>query len=162
MCCRLDIRPLDRRLAAAVLTIGRFETLDETRAMWRRYVDEESASILARFEADHLALSISPSIANMAHHHGKRVTASIYFEIAARYAEKVLGTITQRATVMGCRPEQGECLLLVARYPDLPISFERVCKGFQSVLLPPREEGQLSPVTGAWLHHHQHPGGHHP
>jgi hypothetical protein len=157
VCCRLDIRPLDPHLAATVLTIGGFEPTDQARTMWRRSIDEEHSSVLARFETDHLVLSISPSISNMAHHHGKRVTASIYFEIAARCAEKAGATITQRATVMGCRPDHGECLLLVARYPDLPISFDRVCQGFQSVLLSPADEERATSFTGAWLH--QHPGG---
>ena len=55
--------------------------------------------------------------------------------IAAKYAEKVGGEIIQRATVLGCKGGDRPQELVVARYPNLPMSFERICPGFQAVLL---------------------------
>ena len=59
----------------------------------------------------------------------------VLFEIAARYAEKVDGEVIQRSTVTGCTV--GPNSLVIASYPSAPLSYERVCKGFQAVLLPP-------------------------
>lgn len=68
---------------------------------------------------------------------GKRITAGVYFEIAAKYAEKVDGEIIQRATVLGCKDDYQESALVVARYPSMPMTYDRICKGFQHILIPP-------------------------
>ncbi|HEY4685287.1 MAG TPA: hypothetical protein VII57_04490 [Dehalococcoidia bacterium] len=59
----------------------------------------------------------------------------MYFEIAAKYAEKVDGEVIQRATVAGCKLTDRPHELVLARYPSLPLSFDRICAGFQAVLL---------------------------
>ena len=141
MCCRLVVTPLDPQLAASVLIIGRFEPVywlpgADYAVRWERQVPEEGAVVTASLTGEALELSIAPAISIFAHHAGKRISAGIYFEIAAKYAEKVGGEITQRATVDRCRDNNattGE--LLLARYPELPLSFERVCAGFRSVIL---------------------------
>jgi len=63
--------------------------------------------------------------------------AGVYFEIAAKYAEKVGGTIIQQANVAGCRTLEGQ--LLLAEYPLLPLSYDRICNGFKELLLPYEE-----------------------
>jgi hypothetical protein len=89
-----------------------------------------------------LELNISPAISVFAHHYGKRIAASVYFEIAARYAEKVGGEIVQRATVAGCKGVHAPPELVIARYPAMPMSFERICPGFRAVLLDGHEGGE--------------------
>jgi len=140
MCCRLVVTPLDRELAVAILTIGRFEPVywlpgADYAVRWERQVPEEGAVVTASLTGEALELSIAPAISIFAHHAGRRISAGIYFEIAAKYAEKVGGVILQRATVDGCRTEGLAGELLLARYPELPLSFERVCAGFRSVIL---------------------------
>jgi len=140
MCCRTVVQPLDAQLAVAILTIGRFQPVywlpgADYAVRWERQVPEEAAVVSASLTGEALELSIAPAISIFAHHAGKRISAGIYFEIAAKYAEKVGGEIMQRATVDGCRAEGLAGELLLARYPELPLSFERVCAGFRSVIL---------------------------
>lgn len=141
ICCRTSVYPLDARTAAAILSIGQFRPVyrlpldSEIALTWERPVPEEGTTVTVSLAADSFDLSISPPISAFAHHSGKRITAGIYFEIAAKYAEKVGGEILQRATVVGCKATDQGPGLLIARYPNLPMGFERVCAGFQSVLL---------------------------
>ena len=39
------------------------------------------------------------------------------------------------ATVAGCKPDDQSQGLLLARYPSMPLSFDRVCPGFRAVFL---------------------------
>jgi hypothetical protein len=96
---------------------------------------EEGTVVNACLSMDSLELNISPAISIYDHHQGKRLAASVYFEIAAKYAEKVGGEIVQRATVAGCKEGEQPQELVLARYPELPMNFDRVCPGFRSVLL---------------------------
>jgi hypothetical protein len=128
-------------MAAAVLEVGLFRPVywlpgePDLAANWERAIPEEGAVVNASLLDGALELNISPAISLFSHHHGKRLAASVYFEIAARYAEKVGGEVIQRATVLGCKPRERSHDLVLARYPDLPMSFDRVCPGFQAVLL---------------------------
>lgn len=133
MCCRSEVRPLDRAIAEAILRVGQFE--EKTPGYWVRAVPEEGCSVVVNlggiFEA-----SIQPSISTYDHHHGKRITGGIYFEICAKYAEKVGGEIIQKATVSGCKPADTPIAsLVIAQYPDKPLMWERVCRGFQEEIL---------------------------
>lgn len=142
MCCRTSVYPLEPSLAASILQIGRFTPRPGCAVeggvplTWFRPVDEEGTLVTVSLSGGVFDLTISPSISSFDHHLGKRITASLYFEIGAKYAEKVGGEIVQRATVVGCKSDEGAGLI-VARYPSMPLTFDRVCHGFQAVLLPP-------------------------
>lgn len=86
---------------------------------------------------DHgFSAALWPSISTYSQHSGKRIAASVMFEILARYSEKVGGEVIQRGTVAGCRPSgvaTGD--IIIADYPRLPLLWPHVCAGFQSVLL---------------------------
>lgn len=97
-------------------------------------MSEEGCAVAVTLNSSFRA-AIRPTISMYEHHQGKRVTASVYFEIAAKYAEKVNGTIIQHSTVSGCRGPEGQSDHVLAVYPDQPLLWERVCPGFQSVLL---------------------------
>jgi hypothetical protein len=141
MCCRTVVRPLNPELVRATLTIGQFRPVyfapdrPDLATRWERDVPEEAATVTVHVVNDGIELSISPAISHYDHHMGKRLAAGIYFEIAARYAEKVGGTVVQRATVEGCTSGQGSKELLLASYPAMPLSFERICDGFQVAIL---------------------------
>lgn len=141
ICCRTSVHPLDLPTAIAVLSVGLFKPVywlpsDPTTAVnWERAIPEEGTVVSASLANDALELNISPAVSVYAHHYGKRLAASVYFEIAAKYAEKVGGEIIQRATVVGCKSGDHPQELLLARYPGLPLSFERICPGFREVLL---------------------------
>jgi hypothetical protein len=132
---------LDTRLAATILTIGQFHPkqgcIEEEGVplSWARHIGEEGTLVTVSLSGGVFDLTISPSISSFDHHMGKRITAGVYFEIGARYAEKVGGEIVQRATVVGCKTVDGSGLI-IARYPSMPLAFDRICQGFQSVLLP--------------------------
>jgi hypothetical protein len=129
-------------MAASILSIGRFvpkHACAEDAGIpltWQRYVEEEDAVVTVSLTGGIFDISISPSINSFDHHLGKRITAGVYFEISAKYAEKVAGEIVQRATVTGCKESSNGAGLLVARYPSMPMTFDRVCHGFQAVLIP--------------------------
>jgi hypothetical protein len=135
------VRPLDLQLAKATLTIGQFTPVyfapdnPDFAMRWERAVPEEATLVTVHVIRDALELSLSPAISSFHHHLGKRIAAGIYFEIAARYAEKVGGTVIQRATVEGCTMGEASKELLLASYPEMPLSFERICAGFQETIL---------------------------
>jgi hypothetical protein len=125
----------------AVLTVGQFKPVywlpsnPDFAVNWERVIQEEGTVVNASLSEDSLELNLSPAISVFAHHHGKRLAASIYFEIAAKYAEKVGGEVIQRATVVGCKSGEHPQELLIARYPLLPLSYDRICPGFREVLI---------------------------
>lgn len=142
ICCRTSVYPLETSLAASILTIGQFSPKASAAIeqgiplSWQRYIEEENAFVTVTLAGGVFDISISPSISAFEHHLGKRITAGVYFEISARYAEKVGGEIVQRATVIGCKDDASSAGLLIARYPSMPMTFDRICHGFQAVLLP--------------------------
>jgi hypothetical protein len=141
MCCRTSVYPLNPSLAQAILRVGQFHPKPGTPTdngvplAWARHIGEENTIVTVSLAGGAFDLTISPSISSFDHHLGKRLTAGVYFEISAKYAEKVDGEIVQRATVVGCKNVDGSGLV-IARYPSMPLSFDRICHGFQSVLMP--------------------------
>jgi hypothetical protein len=129
-----------------VLSVGQFKPVywlpknPDFAVNWERAIPEEGTVVNASLSNGSLELNISPAISVYAHHHGKRLAASVYFEIAAKYAEKVGGEIIQRATVVGCKSGDHPQELVLASYPHLPMNFERICPGFRSVLLEAQGE----------------------
>lgn len=132
----MTIRPLDVDLAKVVLTVGMF-TPDPNFLGWSREA-EDGTTIRATFEGDALRLELSPSISIYQHHADKRISGGMYFEIAAKYAEKVNGTITQLSNVVGCT-DGGVNTRVLAVYPEQPLMFEQVCPGFREVILGAQE-----------------------
>src|SRR5690606_9365697 len=96
---------------------------------------EEGTTVHASLNGDALELNLRPAITIFGHHNDKRIAASVSFEIAAKYAEKVGGTASQRATVTGCRAGADSPGLLLASYPEMPLNYDRSCPGFKAVLL---------------------------
>ena len=147
--------PLDRLIAVAVLTTGQFiptytspcvvpssvtsAALNENVPTgWRRDIPEEATAVAATLDGLSLSLSLLPAVSDYAGHAGKRIAASVYFEIAAKYAEKVNGTIVQHSNVGACKGLNGTTTEhLLADYPFMPLLYERVCPGFREVLAGP-------------------------
>lgn len=117
---------------------------------WERVIPEEGTVVKASISDQSLELNLAPAISVYGHHFGKRIAASVYFEIAAKYAEKVGGEIVQRATVVGCKDREYGQQLVLARYPHMPMKWERVCRGFRTVLLEGME-------TVEEMHHAEDP-----
>ena len=140
MCCRTTIKPLNEEMAALILTIGQFE--QDGAGIWRRHLDEEGTMVLARYDGDSLRLEIAPAITLYGQHADKRLAASVYFEISARYAEKVGGRITQLSNVFGCS-DVGVSERYLAQYPHDPLMYDRLCNGFQALFLPHSHEGEI-------------------
>lgn len=136
MCCRTEVTPLIPDIARVMLMIGQFKPQGDpnTAISWRRDVIEESCAVTVELAGDTFRAAISPSISSYAQHDGKRITAGVYFEICAKYAEKVDGTVTQKANVAGCS-NGGVASLVMAIYPELPLTYERACRGFQELIM---------------------------
>ncbi|HLF78121.1 MAG TPA: hypothetical protein VJB57_11605 [Dehalococcoidia bacterium] len=136
MCCRLTVYPLDLEVAAAVLGVGMFTPVEGSTTAWRRAVLEEGTTVQAILvpESNILRLELSPSISQYMQHADKRIAGGVYFEIAAKYAEKVNGRIVQLSNVAGC-VEGGVAEHLLAQYPDLPMLWDQVCPGFRETIL---------------------------
>jgi hypothetical protein len=144
MCCRTEVSPLLPDIARVMLTIGGFvpqgdpenESRFETAITWRRDITEENCAVTVTLEGGVFRAGISPSISSYPQHAGKRITAGVYFEICAKYAEKVDGTVTQKANVAGCKVgDEGVSSLIMAVYPGVPLTYERACRGFQELIL---------------------------
>ncbi len=136
MCCRLTVHPLDPEIATLVLRTGLFVPSDDLGLQWSRYVLEEGCSVNAILipDAGALRLELTPSVSAYEHHMTKRLAGGVYFEIAARYAEKVDGKITQLSNVTGCT-EGGVSEHVLAHYPALPLCWEQVCPGFREAIM---------------------------
>lgn len=131
MCCRLSISPCSPELARTVLLVGLFTPLSET--VYERSIPEEGTKVTATVGTETLSLSISPTVTTMAEHSHKRLAASVYFEIAARVAEKTDGKITQHSNIGQC-VEDGVTNKVLAEYPRHPLDWQRICPGFAEVL----------------------------
>jgi hypothetical protein len=142
MCCRTEVSPLLPDIARVMLTIGGFvpqgdpenESRFETAITWRRDITEENCAVTVTLEGGVFRAGINPSISHYSQHDGKRITAGVYFEICAKYAEKVDGTVTQKANVAGCS-NGGVASLVMAVYPNIPLTYERACRGFQELIM---------------------------
>lgn len=133
MCCRTRIVPVRAELAIAQLEIGQFREVYP--GSWRRIIEEEQTYVTASLQADSLLLSLSPAVSSWTGHHDKRIAASVAYEIAARYAEKVNGVITQEGiNVPDCRIE-GHSSRTLAIYPETRLDFSLLCPGFRAVFL---------------------------
>ena len=136
MCCRLTVFPLDPELAVSILALGMFTLVEGQTTTWRRIVPEEGTAVNAILvpESNALRLELSPPVSQYMHHADKRIAGGIYFEIAAKYAEKVGGQIKQLSNVIGCT-EGGVAEHILAQYPDIPLLWEQVCPGFRETIL---------------------------
>lgn len=138
MCCRTEVTPLDDTIARVILAVGNFHPQGDpaVAVTWRREVPEESCYVTVSLTGGRFEASIQPSVSSYDHHHGKRITAGLYFEICAKYAEKVGGLMVQKANVLGCKDTaESVSQLVLAHYPDEPLLWERACRGFQEVIL---------------------------
>ena len=134
MCCRLTINKVDPDLAAMILGIGLFVPTywDPAKKMavnWVRHIVEDDGregDVTATISADSFDLNLSPAISTYPQHAGRRIQASVYFSIAGAYAEKINGEVRQLSTVVGCKTGDAPLTLMVASYPTIPISWERI------------------------------------
>jgi hypothetical protein len=103
---------------------------------WRRVIPEEGTAVNAIFvpESRALRLEVTPTVTHYSHHADRRIASGVYFEIAAKYAEKVGGRITQLSNVSGCT-EGGVAEHVLAQYPGSPLCWEQVCPGFRETIL---------------------------
>jgi hypothetical protein len=157
------VYPLDIETAVSVLGVGLFKPVywspgrPEAAVNWERQIDSEGTVVHASLRDGSLELNLAPAISVFSQHHGKRIAASVYFEIAAKYAEKVGGTIIQRATVVGCKPTSSPQELILAEYPAMPMSFDRICPGFRAVLQEATNGMDIDDtVWGHPMHLHDH------
>ena len=136
MCCSVTVKPFDRKLAETILAVGLFEVNKTNVVEYVRDVPEEHSLVAANFNDHELRLTIRPAINNMQQHIGKRVTASIMFEIAWRYAEK-LGSdaeIWQLSNIGECLVEHGTNNM-IAKIGLKPFQWNDVCLGFRREIL---------------------------
>ena len=133
MCCRVQVEPLDPETAIAILTTAQF--VKQEGGSWIRTVLDEEVEVRAHLINDHhLEISLYPSITHLDHHAHKRQAAGIMFETAWRYAEKVMGTVSQTGiNVPECM--EGGRQHFLGSSPTDPMTFERLCVGFKEVFL---------------------------
>lgn len=118
-------------MAEAVLRLGLF--LPDDNGYWRRTIIEEGTTVTGQVIGEVLELTLLPSITVWEHHLQKRLAAGVYFEVAARVAEKCNAEIIQKSNIVGCRVGDGD--LVLGRYPSVPFTFSRVCLGFQEAIM---------------------------
>lgn len=137
MCCRVTIEPLDKPTALAILAIGQFANDSAILGddYWHRDILSEGTTVKADISGDQFTLALSPTVSSMDGHEHKREAASVMFEIAARYAEKVNGVIRQTSiNVSECMTENmGSRTLAV--YPSTRFDFKMLCAGFRKAFM---------------------------
>ena len=140
MCCRLEVEPLDLILAQAILIEGQFRPSVNalTPQLWSRAVDD--MHVMALLNGPFFVVSLLPTVGSWNAHADKRIAASVMFEIASKYAEKVNGGIWQCSNVMECRNNGRNDRCLIASYPERHLEWKNVCPGFQAVFLAPMED----------------------
>ncbi len=129
----MTVVPINAEIARTVLLVGMFTPVYTDGKEYGRSIPEEGTRVTATIQDDALHLQISPTISMMSHHSNKRIAASVYFEIAAKYAEKVDGTVTQMSNIGACVAD-GVSSKVLAVYPDSPLDWGKICVGFAEVL----------------------------
>lgn len=130
MCCRVQVKPLDKLLAETMLRIGMFT--ERNRSLGGGFERKlEDGLVIAEYTEDSLVIRLSPSISSMSQHIGRRVSASVMFEIGWKYASKVDGELWQLANVEECKQEHGINALIAQSLH--PFRWEDICLGFRSV-----------------------------
>jgi hypothetical protein len=159
----MTVRPLDPDIAVRLLTIGLFAPVyylpnRDTAKIWERKIEEEEGIVKVTIETEQLVLNLSPAISSFYQHQGKRRTAGVYFEFAARYAEHVGGIIVQHANVIGCKSKDALAPTdrVLANYPDMPLLWENVCPGFQALLVTLPEDRDETVAVDRQDPHHGH------
>jgi hypothetical protein len=99
---------------------------------YSREILEEKCKVVARINPEDLSLSLDPAVSMYDQHHGKRRAASVFLEIAAKYAEKCDGKILQLSNVGLCIVD-GIRVRELAQYPNQPLDFSLLCQGWQEV-----------------------------
>lgn len=140
MCCQITVTPLDIELAQAILATGQFLPTDAAipHMLWRRDLGlDETAKIMAvrvvlspYTTIPVMHLYIEPSITTYEQHIHRRIPASVALEIAAKYAERVDGLITEHANVMGCSTG-GIRQHVIAQYPHIHLDYSLLCNGYK-------------------------------
>ncbi len=147
MCCQMSVTPLDVDIACALLAVGQFEPINRVQSgnmlYWKRELGRDEhqrvMAVKATIERNPdgtglLRLYIEPSITSYEQHAGRRLQAATALEIAARYAEKVAGEITELANVTGCS-DNGVRAHKLAAYPEIPLQYNNLCAGYRELFV---------------------------
>lgn len=138
MCCSVTVTPSVPETLQTYLGLGQFtqQRPPYTGHIWVRTVRDTAIHVYVDTKADLIRLSLFPAIGSYIQHVGKREVMSVLLEVAARYAEKVNGTVVQVNTVDECRGG-GEGRRLLAAYPEMPMRWEALCPGFRELFVTP-------------------------
>ena len=137
MCCRVTIEPVSPNLHE-VLHLAGFAPI--SRDFWDREIRQNDlllSTVRAENKFTHVNLSLRPSIAShdLSHHVRHAAAGSIMFKVAMTLAEACGGTITQEGLMGQCLDANGDEKRLLAQYPTMPLTFDRLCLGFSEVLM---------------------------
>ena len=122
-----------------LLAVGKFEPAHKPQdgivLTWKRFLTtNDFVEVYLDAGNNLLTLYIRPSITNFIGHEGKRDQAAMALEMAARYAEKADGTITQHANIAECKAD-GLTSRVLAEYPLVPLQFDKLCLGLQALFV---------------------------
>ena len=145
MCCRVSTEPQVSgdvfAVADELLRIGLFTPgTGEHNNYWHRDMGDGTG---VHAQVDHqgrLVVWLSPSITSNSGHAHHRMSGGIMFEIAAKYAEKVNGIISQHGLVVPCQRElqpdhPNYNHQPIAIYPETPLMYPNICPGFRDLFV---------------------------
>lgn len=129
VCCKTRVGPLDKAIAAAVLATGQF--IPNEHGVWERRIEEEGTSVTSYMTESLLIFALSPAVGSMEGHEHKRIAASVMYEMACRYAQKVNGQIEQFGINVPQCMGAGNARTL-ASYPATRFDYSQLCPGFRA------------------------------
>lgn len=94
---------------------------------------EDGTWLTLRESYDRSTLNIYPPVSQYEHHAGRREVAALMFKVGAFLAEDAKGKLVQEASVGMCLMERGVSSLTIAMYPQMPLVFDNICRGFREV-----------------------------
>ena len=88
-----------------------------------------------REDSGKTTINIYPAISEYAHHLPRREAGALMFKVGAFLAEDAQSKLVQEASVGMCLIERNVSSLTIAMYPEMPLTFDNLCRGFREVFL---------------------------
>lgn len=137
MCCRSSVQGIPDSWLF-ILEIAGFRPLENKPDHYTRNIGENNW-VTARHieEEERIRFELWPNIGthSLEQHQANATSAAVMFKTAMTLAERGNGEMIQEALVAECHAMNGGPSRVLAVYPNIPLTFDRLCLYFQDVLM---------------------------